>query len=199
MLNCFDFCLTVSRSIVDFLCTDQDTVALWEVHQRIKDYPSKQDQSNFQKTEWCQQKYLLHENSTGKADRLANGGHHQAVIHPCLLKPEIIFQSCHFCFHIWQRSDEKADYGLLWKACTFYNNHHCHHDSRHDDDHHYLLSYDDHWCHLGSSLLASKPPTLPGARFNNGTKPVTIMMLILMIMIKNMLMMVCWDWICYVH
>ena len=91
MLNCFDFCLTVSRSIVDFLCTDQDTVALWEVHQRIKDYPSKQDQSNFQKTEWCKQKYLLHENSTGKADRLANGGHHQAVIHPCPFKPGIQF------------------------------------------------------------------------------------------------------------
>ena len=100
--------------------------------------------TNLQKLNGVDANYLFHENSTGEADCLANGGHHQAVIHPCLLKPEIIFQSWHFCFHIWQRSDEKADYGLLWKACTFYNNHHCHHDSRHDDDHHYLLSYDDH-------------------------------------------------------
>ena len=73
----------------------------------------------------------------------------------------------------------------LQQSTIIYNNHHLHHDSHHDDDHHHLLLYDDHWCYLGSSLLASKPPTLPGARFNKGTRPVIIMILILMIMIKK--------------
>ena len=70
----------------------------------------------------------------------------------------ILCQTWHFYFHIWQRSDVKADYGPLWNACTTM-----------------MIIVFIIFCFfvdLGSTLLASKPPTLPGARLSNGTRPV---------------------------
>ena len=43
-------------------------------------------------------KYLFHENSTGEADCLANGGDDQAVIHPGLLKPANQVDSLNLAF-----------------------------------------------------------------------------------------------------
>ena len=65
-------------------------------------------------------KDLLHENSTGKADRLADGGDHQTVVHPRLLKPANQVESLNLAFLLLSYLTE-ADYGPL------YNDHNCHH------------------------------------------------------------------------